>query len=358
MAFSEFCERRLMKGSSVDNLTGEELQVRHSDGYVSFTGQLPTYHYFIRDYQGNVVAVVSSEGDVEQRTHYYPYGGWYGESTEPLLQERKYGGKELELTAGVNWYDFGARLQRPDLCRFQTMDPLAEKYYGVSPYAYCMGNPIRYVDPSGMDVHPHGEDEYEMILATLTKTDREYVQLDSNGYIDKELINSHTSDSENFNALVDLVNSEYDISVRLDDKYQYKDNEGNMHEGLMRYLGYDEWFVDGDFQYTNGLTTGETGTYGKTLLPGKSESGVNSMSDLGIEIIVNKYLSEVGRAEAYSHEANGHVLLYIQTGDRHQSGHNFLDGNIEGNIRLRNMILNSRKETIGNIKMYGLPVKY
>ena len=139
-------------GDRADNLTGEELQVRHADGYVSFTGQLPTYHYFIRDYQGNVVVVVSSEGDVEQRTHYYPYGGWYGESTEPLLQERKYGGKELELTAGVNWYDFGARLQRPDLCRFQTMDPLAEKYYGVSPYAYCMGNPVRYVDPSGMDV--------------------------------------------------------------------------------------------------------------------------------------------------------------------------------------------------------------
>ena len=136
-------------GDRTDNLTGEELQVRHADGYVSFTGQLPTYHYFIRDYQGNVVAVVSPEGGVEQRTHYYPYGGWYGESTEPLLQERKYGGKELELTAGVNWYDFGARLQRPDLCRFQTMDPLAEKYYGVSPYAYCGGNPVMYIDPSG-----------------------------------------------------------------------------------------------------------------------------------------------------------------------------------------------------------------
>ena len=136
-------------GARADNLTGEELQVRHADGYVSFTGQLPTYHYFIRDYQGNVVAVVSSEGDVEQRTHYYPYGGWYGESTEPLAQARKYGGKELELTAGVNWYDFGARLQRPDLCRFLTMDPLAEKYYGVSPYAYCGGNPVMYIDPSG-----------------------------------------------------------------------------------------------------------------------------------------------------------------------------------------------------------------
>lgn len=29
------------------------------------------------------------------------------------------------------------------------MDPLCEKYYSISPYAYCAGNPIKYVDPDG-----------------------------------------------------------------------------------------------------------------------------------------------------------------------------------------------------------------
>jgi hypothetical protein len=37
-----------------------------------------------------------------------------------------------------------------DGLRFTTMDPLAEKYYSVSPYAYCMGNPINRLDPNGM----------------------------------------------------------------------------------------------------------------------------------------------------------------------------------------------------------------
>jgi hypothetical protein len=36
--------------------------------------------------------------------------------------------------------------------RFTTPDPLAEKYYAVSPYVYCFNNPVRYVDPTGMDV--------------------------------------------------------------------------------------------------------------------------------------------------------------------------------------------------------------
>ena len=31
------------------------------------------------------------------------------------------------------------------------MDPLAEKYPGISPYAYCKGNPVNFVDPDGRD---------------------------------------------------------------------------------------------------------------------------------------------------------------------------------------------------------------
>ena len=31
------------------------------------------------------------------------------------------------------------------------MDPLAEKYYSISPYAYVGNNPLKYTDPTGMD---------------------------------------------------------------------------------------------------------------------------------------------------------------------------------------------------------------
>lgn len=32
-----------------------------------------------------------------------------------------------------------------------SIDPLCEKYYWISPYVYCMNNPLRYVDPDGRD---------------------------------------------------------------------------------------------------------------------------------------------------------------------------------------------------------------
>jgi len=33
-----------------------------------------------------------------------------------------------------------------------SIDPNCEKYYWISPYAYCLNNPVRYVDPDGRDV--------------------------------------------------------------------------------------------------------------------------------------------------------------------------------------------------------------
>ena len=46
------------------------------------------------------------------------------------------------------------------LGRTTTMDPLTEKYYSLSPYLWCAGNPLKFIDPDGNDVavlHYEGE---------------------------------------------------------------------------------------------------------------------------------------------------------------------------------------------------------
>ena len=52
---------------------------------------------------------------------------------------------------GLNTYDYGARQMDPVICQWTTVDPLAEKYYNVSPYAYCADNLVNAVDPDGKD---------------------------------------------------------------------------------------------------------------------------------------------------------------------------------------------------------------
>jgi uncharacterized protein RhaS with RHS repeats len=53
-----------------------------------------------------------------------------------------------------------ARGYDPAVGRFMTIDPLAEKYYSVSPYAYCGNNPINRVDPTGMDWYQSNDTKY------------------------------------------------------------------------------------------------------------------------------------------------------------------------------------------------------
>ena len=115
------------------------------EGYVNLTGT-QQYHYYLKDHQGNNRVVINQNGTVEETNHYYPFGGVFASTN---IQPYKYNGKELDTKKGLNWYDYRARHYDAALGRFTTVDPLAEKYYSISSYVYCLNNPIKYVDPSG-----------------------------------------------------------------------------------------------------------------------------------------------------------------------------------------------------------------
>ena len=128
----------------------------YDGGYCSLRSpsgnQAISFHYYNRDHQGNIRVVVNATtGSVEQVTNYYPFGTVYSDSTthNPGFQKFKFNGKELDLTHGLNTYDYGARLFDPILERWDRMDPLCEKFYCISPYAYCLNNPIKLLDLQG-----------------------------------------------------------------------------------------------------------------------------------------------------------------------------------------------------------------
>ena len=102
---------------------------------------------WLQDHLGNVRHVERTAPDtnnqIVQIVNYYPFGGLLNDGPSSLdVQSKLYNGKELDRMHGLNLYDYSARQYDAAICQFTTMDPMCEKYYNVSPYAYCVGNPV------------------------------------------------------------------------------------------------------------------------------------------------------------------------------------------------------------------------
>ena len=152
-------------------------------GLIAMDGASPEYLFFLRDHLGSVRVVARPDGKAVQVNHYYPYGmafaggGMSGNAgAHPVeggvsvaggsleiggetggmelarpgaSQPYRFLGNELYTSNSLGLYDFSARMYDPALGRFLSVDPMAEGYRHLSPYAYCAGNPAVYVDKDG-----------------------------------------------------------------------------------------------------------------------------------------------------------------------------------------------------------------
>ncbi len=110
------------------------------------------YYFYIKDYQGNIRVILNQSNQPIELNSYYPYGGLMAATTTEGTQPYKYGTKELDRENGLDLYDSKARMYDPTIGRTPTQDPMAEKYYSMSPYLWCAANPITFTDPTGKEI--------------------------------------------------------------------------------------------------------------------------------------------------------------------------------------------------------------
>jgi len=94
---------------------------------------------------------LDDEAEIISYEEYHPYGTTAFQANNSdinaVAKRYRYTGKERDEESGL--YYHGARYYVPWLCRWCAVDPLESKYAGMSPYNYCLNNPIKYNDKDG-----------------------------------------------------------------------------------------------------------------------------------------------------------------------------------------------------------------
>ena len=248
-------------------------RINLENGYIALRGDdgsplaEPHYHFFVRDHLGNnrVDLDLTAGAEFKQIAHYYPFGLLMEGGLHTGSQRWLFGGKELDRVSGLDHYDFDARAYDPATIRFTRPDDLSEQYLPTSSYAYCLNNPLRFIDLTGRAVWELKQDgrfasqevneEYDAIriVGTGASTPPE-IKVDKNSIIQ-------------FKAF------DKEEHANIKDSFLYMKVESSVGDAVFEFLAENttvEWsnLSTGEKQQTNHITTSheESKEYGLSMM--------------------------------------------------------------------------------------------
>ena len=207
------------------------------------------------------------------------------------------------------------RIKDPHLGTWMAPDPMCEKYYDLSPYAYCAGDPVNFVDPLGLkirgvtkeDVQEFQEDintvladeKFADIRSLFVIKGKTFNRIDEQ---DLETAKNKISLTDDENAYISMlataINSKKVYTV------EYVDGEFVSSKGASAIVNYfNESFGEG----VGDSITKPSGDVSSSLIS-HSGGGLNVPTANGSHSFIIKGFPSKDRAVTSGHEVLGHGI--------------------------------------------------
>jgi RHS repeat-associated protein len=250
-----------------------------------------SYIYNYVDHLGNIRLSYGKDPSngvlrIIEENHYYPFGLKHTNyDTDKMIYVKemevlkiklspnniktgynyKYNGKELQDELGLNMYDYGAMLYDPAIGRRNNIDPKAEVSRRWSPYSYCYNNPMRFVDPDGMqadDIIFRGKNGNEIRVETAGKD--KYIDVPT------DIKENRTLDLGFKNLDSERLAGGFSFEVSADVKAGWGGSASASVTSVMyankEYGGYLYNYVGGELKGTGGAQLGASANIGVNFL--------------------------------------------------------------------------------------------
>lgn len=196
--------------------------------------------------------------------------------------------------------------------RFISMDPFCEKYYNISPYAYCAGNPINRVDLHGDSITILDAASIEAIYNALQPGTNLSMRFNNGVLVPESILQAASNSQDTF------VQDLYNIS-RNPQMVEIATTHTNDYYMNNKFHS-DPWITPSDIDYAKEYNNGQgsilypsgktiSGNLGQTLYP-KSSNELKKTNNNNVRININDRGNLNQRSCGIAHEF-GHVILFL-----------------------------------------------
>ena len=183
----------------------------------------PDVYFYHSDHLGSASWITDNSGLAVQHLQYLPYGERYVDQRAAGYHERfTFTGKERDEETGYGY--FGARYMDHELMTmWLSVDPMADKYPSISPYAYCAWNPVKLVDPDGKKIrgvkYNYKTQQFSYSKGAIRRGTKRYIE-------------ARITTENGRKGIMDLVNSKRKFTIKVTDNPLFIDNGNKTYSQL------------------------------------------------------------------------------------------------------------------------------